>query len=433
MNERTVDRVPRRGTLVAVWLVLLALVALPLPAAEARSGSATGVHQTLAYASGDCSGDGVYLYGQANYEGRCRKWTQSDRNLTDDDFNDRASSIRFVGSFGGGRYTAILYEHPREGGAWSAFGANDPDLGNDSIGHDRASSIRLVPVPQCTGDGVYLYEHKDYAGRCRKFTASDANLLDTGFNDLVSSIKFAGAFGGGRYKVKLCEHAGYEGTCSVFTVNDPNLRDEVIRHDRTSSVLVEKVTPKLCTPTSGTITKRFEQTRALSIAGGREPGAQKVYAAHGGTVVYVGSTQAGCDRSYAVAITRDNTIGGQHVMTLYGHLGHWDGQRFTSYVKVRVGDRVSKGQLIGYQGDAPAGICGNGGAPVELQFTVYEKQKPFLDRYTSWGKRCERTDLFFETGGKTASCSLKHTARAVNPEAPYYLGALGEKVTQTCK
>jgi hypothetical protein len=256
--------------------------------------------------------------------------------------------------------------------------------------------------------------------------------MDDGFNDITSSIKFVGSFSGRRYKVTLCEHPGFDGTCSIFYVDDPNLKDEVIKNDRTSSVKVEKVTPKFCVPTSGTITRRFDSGQALVIAGGRGPGVVPVYAAHAGTVVYVGSTKANCDRDYAVAIARGQAMNGHHVLTLYNHLGHWDGRRFTSYVKVRLGDHVTKGQLIGYQGDAPAGICGSGAAPVELQFSVYERQKEFLDQYKSWGERCDRSDLFFETGGKTGWCSLKKVARVVNPEAPHYLGSLGTNVSQTC-
>lgn len=432
MNRCSVSQRARLLCRAGVWLFLLVLLALPLPTAAAAQDSGVSISLVPALEGSSCSGDGVYLYAKINYKGRCLKWMASDRKLADNGFDDEAASIRFVGSYGGGRYAAILYEHPAEKGAWSAFGADDPDLGNDRIGRDSASSIRIKTVPPCTGDGVYLYESKNYAGRCYKFTASDADLADTGFDDVASSIKFVGSYGGGLYKVKLCDDAGYQGTCSVFTVNDPGFGDEVIGHDRTSSVLVEKVKPKFCVPTSGTISQRFDAVHALTIAGSKPAGVTRVYAAHAGTVVYVGSTRAGCSRAYAVAIRYDNLINGKRILTLYSGMGHWTGTKFVSYVRVAVGDRVTKGQLIGYQGDAPAGVCGAGASGVDLEFGVYEKDKPFRDAYTSWGKRCDHSDLFFELGGTTGSCSLNHTARAANPEAPRFLGVLGASVTQSC-
>jgi len=134
---------------------------------------------------------------------------------------------------------AILYEHANYGGRWTAFGADDADFGNDEIWHDRASSIRIRTVPQCSGDGIYLYEHSNYSGRCRKFTGNYADLKDTGFNDLASSVRLVGSYGGGQYKVTLCEHANYGGTCSSFTSDDNDLGNNAIRHDRTSSVKID--------------------------------------------------------------------------------------------------------------------------------------------------------------------------------------------------
>ena len=93
-------------------------------------------------------------------------------------FHDRASSLRFMGSYDDGRYTATLYRDMNYGGASMAFGADDPWLGDDAIGSDQADAIRIRAVPACTGDGVYLYEGANYTGRCRNFTASEP-YLDT--------------------------------------------------------------------------------------------------------------------------------------------------------------------------------------------------------------------------------------------------------------
>jgi len=96
-----------------------------------------------------CTGDGVYLYEDINYGGACLKWTSDDPELGDDGFHDTASSIRFVGYFGGGRAKATLYEHAYYTGAATQFAADDPWLGDDAIGNDRADSIRIEMVPIC--------------------------------------------------------------------------------------------------------------------------------------------------------------------------------------------------------------------------------------------------------------------------------------------
>jgi hypothetical protein len=186
------------------------------------------------------SGDGVYLYEYMNYGGRCWRWTGSDSDFGNENFNDIASSIRFVGSYAGGKYVATLYENVYYHiGAWTAFGADDGDFGNDKIGDNRASSIKIQTVPQCTGNGVYLYENSNYAGRCRKFRGSYSDLRRTGFNDIASSVRLVGTYGGGLYKVTLCQHANYGGTCSSFTSDDSDLGNNSIGHDRTSSVRIK--------------------------------------------------------------------------------------------------------------------------------------------------------------------------------------------------
>ena len=99
--------------------------------------------------SSPCTGDGVYLYEDINYGGACLKWTADDPELGDDGWHDRASSIKFVGSYSGGRYKATLYEHYSYTGAFTTFSADDPWLGDDAIGNDSADSIRIQQVPFC--------------------------------------------------------------------------------------------------------------------------------------------------------------------------------------------------------------------------------------------------------------------------------------------
>lgn len=89
--------------------------------------------------------NGVVLYEHSNYGGRCVTFTADDFNFVDNNFNDTASSIRFVGSYATG-WEAVLYEHANYGGVSSTFRADDATLTNDTIGNDRASSIRIRRV-----------------------------------------------------------------------------------------------------------------------------------------------------------------------------------------------------------------------------------------------------------------------------------------------
>lgn len=85
------------------------------------------------------SGEGVYVYEDSNFSGRCSKFTGNSSNPRGWEIgNDRASSIRIVG-----RWIAILYEHDDFQGASSMFILNDPNLGDNTIGNDHASSIQV--------------------------------------------------------------------------------------------------------------------------------------------------------------------------------------------------------------------------------------------------------------------------------------------------
>lgn len=85
-------------------------------------------------------GEGVYLYEDINYQGRCSKFTNS-ASRPEGWFisNNSASSIRIIG-----RWTATLFEHADYLGVSSYYANNDPDLRNDAIGNDRVSSIKVL-------------------------------------------------------------------------------------------------------------------------------------------------------------------------------------------------------------------------------------------------------------------------------------------------
>lgn len=183
-------------------------------------------------------GPGVYLYQQANYAGRCSKFTNDSPDPANWYIgNDTASALRFIGS-----YEAVLYENSGYQGASSTFVGDDPDLSNDAIGNGRTSSIRVRQrtsgSSNCdNGPGVYLYEHGNYGGRCSKFAADSPNPGNWYLgNDAASSLRIIGD-----YEAVVYEHDNYQGQSSTFTRDDPDFSDDAIRHDRTSSIRVRQL------------------------------------------------------------------------------------------------------------------------------------------------------------------------------------------------
>ena len=343
MNAFSSIRLSRRAGLAAVWITFMLLASLPLQVAEAQPRSET----VGSAASSRCQGDGIYLYEHSNYGGRCVKWTADDKDFTDDGFNDTASSIRFVGSYGGGKYAVILFADAGKRGVQAAFGADDPDLGNDKIGHDRASSIKIGKVPQCTGDGVYLYEDKNYGGRCRKFVASYDDMGNTGFEDIASSIKLVGAYGGGRRTVTLCAHPGYNGACTMLHQDDPNLGNNEVGHDRTSSLRIKFTFRWPVGKPDGAGFGVYGATFLQQASNGqgqqvynpgidilRDPGkpasGQAVYAVDRGRVASIVP---------GASIVIEHTIDSRKVWTQYINVDR--------YKKLKVGQWVDKGQQIG--------------------------------------------------------------------------------------
>lgn len=199
----------------------------------------------------------------------------------------------------------------------------------------------------------------------------------------------------------------------------------------------EPVSQSFCVPTSGNVSQRYIKGKheAIDIAAGSK---KPVYAAHSGRVVYIGRAHGGnCPNyAYAMAIRYDGKVDGKYVLTFYDHLGRWvPGQGFESYIQVRLGQEVKKGQLIGYQGDAPRGIpqCSTATNGIHLHFSIHEMDHSFKSSYPTWGKQCNRSDLFYELGGQMACAPNPQPAKSANPEAGRYFGTLQNPVHQTCK
>jgi len=195
------------------------------------------------------NGQGVYLYEQGNYQGRCTKFTGDSPNPRSWYVgNDAASSIRIVGN-----YEATVYQSDEYNGTNSTFSGDDPDFANDAINHDQASSIRVrqrgagTGTSNCeSGDGVYLYENPNYGGRCSKFTSNSPNprAWYVG-NDIVSSLRVVG-----NYETTVYQHDEYNGASSSFTGDDPDLGNDAIGNDSVSSLRVGARQQATAGPTS---------------------------------------------------------------------------------------------------------------------------------------------------------------------------------------
>lgn len=103
--------------------------------------------------------DGVVLYENRDYSGRCITLTGDIGDLTDNNFNDAAGSVQFVGTYATG-WEVEIYEDANYGGVSTVFSADDPNLGDDPIGDNRASSVRLRYI----GDFYSLVAY--HSGQC---------------------------------------------------------------------------------------------------------------------------------------------------------------------------------------------------------------------------------------------------------------------------
>lgn len=138
--------------------------------------------------------NGVVLYEHANYLGRCLALTGSDATLVDNQFNDMASSIRFLGSYASG-WQVVAYEHANYSGAASVFQGNDADFGNDTIGHDRTTSIRFRQACPAINawKGVY-WDNRTLSGEwalCRNDGSVDFNWWLGGPGSGIPSDNFS--------------------------------------------------------------------------------------------------------------------------------------------------------------------------------------------------------------------------------------------------
>jgi hypothetical protein len=198
--------------------------------------SSVRIYQGNVPSENQCNGDdGVYLYDGQDYTGRCIRLTSDDDDLSDEAFNNIASSIKIVGN-----WTATLYIDQNYSGSSSTFTSDDSDLGNNSVGDNRASSVRVVEGSaagnSCDGgEGAYLYEHPNYQGRCVKFTGDVGDLRTLGFDDIVSSVRIVGS-----WTAVLFRDLYGTGISTTYTQSSPNVAGDPIGDNQATSVGVRR-------------------------------------------------------------------------------------------------------------------------------------------------------------------------------------------------
>jgi hypothetical protein len=152
-------------------------------------------------------------------------------------------------------------------------------------------------------EGVYLYADPNYEGDCAYF--SDTDFLPTANhslrstevgNNTASSIRVVG-----NYRVELFVHSNYEGTSSTFVGDDPDFGDDVIAHERASSITLIHLSG-VCSRGDGVYL--FERPSCAGRATRVEAGQD---------ITNLSSTNLGNDTASSIS------IGGEYAVTLFPH------------------------------------------------------------------------------------------------------------------
>ncbi len=168
----------------------------------------------------------IIVYADAYYSGASRHFTGDVRDLANEGFNDRISSIRVVS----GIWT-VCTDASYYGRCQDVSG----DISNlDSTGlNDRISSIRLEGHggwdQGSYRNGITLYEDSNYRGRQFEIDDDVYNLSQYNFNDRVSSVRVDGG------TWEICQDSGYNGRC-VIVDGDVSNFTQLGMNDTVSSV-----------------------------------------------------------------------------------------------------------------------------------------------------------------------------------------------------
>jgi len=170
--------------------------------------------------SSSCDGSaGIYLYSDANYTGRCSRFT------TDADFtalsgsyvgNDSVSSATIVGD-----YVASMYQHNYTG-SYTLVGENTPSSSSWNVSNDQVSSLQVDPVGTnysceapnvCPQAGADENAHDDWftTGNFNTYVYSLKDSCPAAFDKQVDPITLV-FYGNGKASVSLThvqQHTGW--------------------------------------------------------------------------------------------------------------------------------------------------------------------------------------------------------------------------------
>jgi len=127
----------------------------------------------------------VTAYADAGFAGTAWTFTTDDPNLVNTGNNDAISSLRITTT--GASSGPTFYSDAGYSGTAVPLGAGSydlPQLQAAGIANDSISSIR-VPA----GFTVTAYADAGFAGTAWTFTADNSNLVNTGNNDAISSLR----------------------------------------------------------------------------------------------------------------------------------------------------------------------------------------------------------------------------------------------------
>lgn len=219
---------------IVVTVLLLALVAL------VGAGSVAALDVVASADACVPNANQVAVYQHNNYGGQCvLKGNGVYPNPAAMSFPDNTVSSVKVGA----NVRLLLYRDANLVGVTSAFTANDPMVGNDSIGDNTVSSFRVEPRAKNSGcapgvNQIALFEHENYGGRCVvKNNGNYTNSYEIGLPDnFISSVKV-----GANMRLLLFRNGGYgpPETAEARLVNDPSIYYDPIGNDTVSSVMVQ--------------------------------------------------------------------------------------------------------------------------------------------------------------------------------------------------
>jgi hypothetical protein len=188
-----------------------------------RIASARLVDVTASAASG-VDAAGLTLYEHAGSGGRALSVVAAMPRLSDQGFNDIASSL----DVRQGRWQLCV--NADYGSPCAVFGPGRYAL--EGLWQDSISSLRPVygandqPLP--AAGGVVLYQDAGWQGRSLMRTEATPSLRSYGFNDVASSIEVLA----GRWE--LCTDADFGGQCTLFGPGRHTLEGAL--HDKVSSL-----------------------------------------------------------------------------------------------------------------------------------------------------------------------------------------------------